>query len=104
MGQWPLAYAGTEYDSFENHPWILKLVEFTQKVLAQDRVKIIGVCFGHQIVARALGTEVGRNPKGWETAVEPQDLTEKGQRLFKVERLVSHLRSMFSKISKLISV
>lgn len=35
-----------------------------------------------------MGAEVGRNPKGWETAVEPQKLTEKGKRVFGVEELV----------------
>lgn len=29
-------------------------------------VRIIGVCFGHQIIARAFGGEVAKNPAGWE--------------------------------------
>jgi GMP synthase-like glutamine amidotransferase len=77
------------HDSFTNPPWILKLVEFTQKVLAQDRVRIIGVCFGHQIVGRAMGVEVGRNKDGWEAAVNDVELTEKGKEVFGVEVLVS---------------
>ena len=77
------------YDSFTSPPWILKLVEFTQKVLAQDRVRIIGVCFGHQIVARGLGVEVGRNADGWEAGVNDVQLTEKGKEIFGVEKLVS---------------
>lgn len=79
----------TGYDSFTSPPWIVKLVEFTQKVLAQDRVRIIGVCFGHQIVARAMGVEVGRNKDGWEATVSDVQLTEKGKHIFGVETLVS---------------
>lgn len=65
-------------------------MEFTQKVLAQHRVRIIGVCFGHQIVARALGVEVGRNADGWEAAVNDVQLTEKGKEVFGVEKLSLH--------------
>jgi GMP synthase-like glutamine amidotransferase len=65
-------------------------VEFTRKVYySQDRVRIIGVCFGHQIVGRALGVKVGRNDEGWEVSVCEMDLTEKGKDLFRKDKLVS---------------
>jgi hypothetical protein len=79
------------HDSFESDPWILKLVDFTKKALNSGRVRTIGVCFGHQIMARAMGTKVGRNADGWEIAVIPVDLTPKGKELFKVDRLVGGL-------------
>ncbi|KAJ5279294.1 hypothetical protein N7478_004666 [Penicillium angulare] len=78
---------GSEDDAFEDVPWINRLVEFTQQVLAQDRVRILGICFGHQIVGRALGAKVGRNDQGWEAAVCDVDLTEKGKELFGLEKL-----------------
>lgn len=78
-----------EHNSFEDIPWINRLVEFTQKVHAHDRVRIIGVCFGHQIVGRALGVKVGRNDEGWETSVCDVELTEKGKELFQKDKLVS---------------
>jgi GMP synthase-like glutamine amidotransferase len=68
----------------------VKLVEFTKEVLAQSRVRIVGVCFGHQIVARALGVEVGRNADGWEAAVNDIQLTAKGKEVFGVEKLSLH--------------
>ncbi|PNS18781.1 hypothetical protein CAC42_5320 [Sphaceloma murrayae] len=77
---------GSKHNSFDNTPWILKLVEFTRKVLEeQDRVKIIGICFGHQIVGRAMGVKVDRSTKGWEVSVTPMSLTQKGKELFGVE-------------------
>ena len=79
----------TGHDSFSQAPWINKLVEFTTKVLAQDRVRVIGVCFGHQIVGRALGVKVGRNDGGWEAAVNDVLLTEKGKEIFGKDKLVS---------------
>ena len=76
------------HNSFDNDEWILKLVDFTKKVLAQDRVRIIGVCFGHQILGRALDVKVGRSDKGWEASVCEVDLTEKGTELFGKKKLV----------------
>jgi hypothetical protein len=81
-----LPYQG--HNSFDDSPWIKTLVSFTAQVLAQDRVRIIGVCFGHQIVGRAMGVRVGRNPDGWETAVHDVHLTPKGKEIFQQDSLV----------------
>ena len=52
-------------------------------MLAQDRVKIVGVCYGHQIVGRALGAKVARSESGaWEVSVCQVAQTEKGKELF----------------------
>ncbi len=83
---------GSRHNSFDSDPWILKLVEFTKKVLEQRRVRIIGVCFGHQIVGRAMGAKVDRSDKGWEASVTAIDLTKKGQEIFGRPALVtSHI-------------
>jgi GMP synthase-like glutamine amidotransferase len=79
---------GAEHNSFDNDPWILKLVNFVREVLEQNRVRLIGVCFGHQIIGRALGAKVGRSDDGWEISVLPVQLTEKGKELFKQDSLV----------------
>lgn len=31
-----------------------------------ERLPLLGVCYGHQLMSYALGGEVGDNPKGWE--------------------------------------
>ena len=80
---------GSRHNSFDDSPWILKLVDFTKKALAQERVRIIGVCFGHQIVGRAMGAKLGRNPDGWEAAVYDMSLTAKGKEVFEKDMLVS---------------
>lgn len=43
-------------------PWIEPLFEFIR--LAKDR-PLVGVCFGHQAMAQALGGEVVKSGKGW---------------------------------------
>jgi GMP synthase-like glutamine amidotransferase len=87
--------SGSRYNSFDDTPWIVKLVEFTKQVLAQDRVRIIGVCFGHQIVGRAMGVKVGLSPGGWEASVIAIDLTKRGQEIFGRPALVHPLPTSF---------
>ncbi|KAI9732379.1 MAG: hypothetical protein M1834_001587 [Cirrosporium novae-zelandiae] len=81
---------GSKHNSFDDEPWILKLVEFIKEILAQDRVRIVGVCFGHQILGRALGAKVARSEVGWETSVCGVDLTEKGKEVFGLDKLSLH--------------
>ena len=52
---------------------------------------VVGICFGHQIIGRALGSRVGRNTEGWEIAVSTVDLTEAGKELFGKDVLVQSL-------------
>ncbi|EXJ93380.1 hypothetical protein A1O1_01772 [Capronia coronata CBS 617.96] len=81
---------GSKHDSFADTPWINKLVDYTAKILTETKVRVIGVCFGHQIVGRALKAEVGRNPAGWEAAVNDVQLSAKGKELFGVDKIRIH--------------
>ena len=45
-------------------PWVGQLLGFIREVHAA-RQPLIGLCFGHQAVARALGGQVARNAAGW---------------------------------------
>ena len=49
---------------------------------------MIGVCFGHQIIGRALDVKVDRGDRGWEVSVTKVHLTAKGKELFGLEELV----------------
>ncbi|GAB4218326.1 MAG: amidotransferase [Rhodoferax sp.] len=55
---------GSKADSFSQEPWVLKLKDVTQGLLAAHK-KLIGVCFGHQLIALCLGAPVGRAAQGW---------------------------------------
>ncbi|KAI9667722.1 MAG: hypothetical protein M1821_000539 [Bathelium mastoideum] len=86
---------GSRANAFDNPPWNVKLIEFTRKVLEeQDRVRVIGVCYGHQIMGRALGMKVDRSYAGWEISVMPMELTEKGKELFKIDGKTMELHQM----------
>ncbi|MEM8560935.1 MAG: GMP synthase [Pseudomonadota bacterium] len=55
---------GSKSSVYEDKPWIAKLAEFVRE-LDRRRKKLIGICFGHQMVAQALGGETQKSPKGW---------------------------------------
>lgn len=69
------------FNAFDDDAWILRLVGFVREVLQQRRVKVVGVCFGHQIVGRALGAKVGRNEE-WEVSVCEVLQAERGREMF----------------------
>jgi GMP synthase-like glutamine amidotransferase len=79
---------GSRHTAFDNDPWIIKLVEFTKKAIDTNRIRVVGVCFGHQIVGRAEGAKLGRSNKGWEVAVTEVDLTDKGKEIFGLDKMV----------------
>ncbi|KAL2132653.1 hypothetical protein VTI74DRAFT_3558 [Chaetomium olivicolor] len=74
--------SGSKYNAFDDDEWIVTLVEYVRKALLDGRVRVIGVCFGHQIVARAMGALVKRSDRGWEVSVVETRLTEKGREVF----------------------
>ena len=47
---------------YEDLPWIPRLMDFLRA--AKGR-KLVGICFGHQIMAEALGGHVEKSAKGW---------------------------------------
>ncbi len=55
---------GSKHGAYEDHPWIPPLENLVRDIHAQQ-VPLVGVCFGHQIIAQALGGKVVKYPKGW---------------------------------------
>ncbi|OGI26559.1 MAG: hypothetical protein A2359_02870 [Candidatus Moranbacteria bacterium RIFOXYB1_FULL_43_19] len=74
---------GAAASVYEDEPWIRKLEEFI-RIMLQKKVPILGVCFGHQVVAQSLGGKVEKNPLGREFGTINIDLNEEGaaDRLF----------------------
>ncbi len=55
---------GSRADSFSDEPWVRELRARVTELLRQ-RKTLLGICFGHQLIALCLGAEVGRAPQGW---------------------------------------
>ncbi|MBD0866215.1 MAG: type 1 glutamine amidotransferase [Rhodobacteraceae bacterium] len=55
---------GSPHGAYEDLPWIPKLEDLIRASRAAER-PLIGVCFGHQIIAQALGGTVEQFKDGW---------------------------------------
>ena len=72
------AITGSKHSVYEEIDWIFQLTDFIKR-LHQAHKKIVGICFGHQMIAHALGGEVQKSPKGWGVGVQTYYTTELGQ-------------------------
>ena len=55
---------GSRSGAYDDEPWIPALEAFLRACLA-DHVPVVGICFGHQILAQAMGGKVVKSEKGW---------------------------------------
>lgn len=55
---------GSHYSVYDEVDWIIKLKEFVRE-LHMAQKKFVGVCFGHQMLAEALGGKVEIAETGW---------------------------------------
>lgn len=68
---------GSKYDSFSDEPWVVELRRRVRTLLAQKK-KLLGICFGHQLIAYCMGAKVGRSDKGWGTGRMTYEWKEPG--------------------------
>ena len=68
---------GSKYSVYENVPWINNLVDFV-KLLIKNKKPVLGICFGHQVIAKSIGADVIKNPLGWELGSYSINLTDSG--------------------------
>ncbi|KAF2874715.1 class I glutamine amidotransferase-like protein [Massariosphaeria phaeospora] len=75
---------GSEYDAHGDVKWVLKLVDLIQHIwINRLDIRFSGICFGHQVICRALGSAVEPHENGeWELSHTPIKLSDIGRSLF----------------------
>jgi len=66
---------GSKSSVYDDKEWIRALENFIQRIHAIRR-KLIGICFGHQVIAKALGAIVDKSPKGWGCGIQRYQLKD----------------------------
>ncbi len=62
----------------EHLDWSERTATWTKSAIAAQ-IPTLGVCYGHQLLAYALGGEVGNNPRGTQEGTTSIQLTPEGQ-------------------------
>jgi GMP synthase (glutamine-hydrolysing) len=84
---------GSKAGVYESLPWIPPLVDFVRELHVR-RKHTVGICFGHQLIAQALGGAAGKSDKGWGVGLHRHTLcsrptwADEGEATFRI--LVSH--------------
>lgn len=66
---------GSRHGVYEGLPWMIRLQAFLREAVAAEK-PVVGICFGHQILAQALGGRVAKSEKGWGIAVHSYPVLE----------------------------
>ena len=64
---------GSRHSVYEDLDWIVSLAAFLKRALEAQK-KIVGICFGHQLLAHFFGGRVGPCSSGWAVGVRETDL------------------------------
>ena len=65
---------GSSAGVYDPLPWIAPLMDFLRQ--AKGQAAMVGVCFGHQVMAEAFGGKVIKSPKGWGVGLHSYDVRE----------------------------
>ena len=85
--------SGSRQSIYEDDVWISQLRQFILS-LHDEKVPLIGICFGHQLIADELGGRAENAEEGWGVGAHEYEITEHhwcmSPRMEKFRVLVSH--------------
>ena len=66
---------GSQSAVYEKHDWLENLFEFIKEINKKE-IGLIGICFGHQVIAHALGGNVEKAKSGWHIGLKPLEVQD----------------------------
>lgn len=69
------AVTGSRSGVHDGDPWIAALIAFL--LHARNKARLVGICFGHQVMAQAFGGRVERAPNGWGVGLGRYEIIER---------------------------
>ena len=67
--------SGSHDNVTQHQTWSLRLEAWTRRLI-RDQVPLLGICYGHQIIAKAMGGEVDFHPEGMEIGTREMELLD----------------------------
>ncbi|MEQ6916252.1 glutamine amidotransferase-related protein [Halomonas aquatica] len=84
---------GSKFGVNDDLPWIAALGVFVRALWVAGK-PLVGICFGHQLMAKALGGEVAKSGKGWGVGLSSNRVNERADWMVPwqpgLDLLVSH--------------
>ncbi len=78
-GAGAVVISGSPHSVYESHTWIRSVEALVREAVTARELPLLGVCFGHQLLAQSLGGRVARNPRGREMGTITVRLNEQGR-------------------------
>ena len=66
---------GSSVGVYDDLPWIPGLTAFLRR--ARGQAKLVGICFGHQVMAETFGGRVVKSDRGWGIGLQRYDVIER---------------------------
>ena len=60
---------GSSFGVYENYKWIIQTIRIINNILDKNK-QIVGICFGHQIIAQAISGLVEKSNNGWGVGIK----------------------------------
>ena len=86
---------GSKASVYDDNEWILDLFEFVRS-LDNAKKNILGFCFGHQVIAQALGGHVQKHLQGWHVGANELITSDPA-----LDRKSTRLNSSHSSVSRM---
>ena len=70
---------GSPHSVYDVTDWMVDIEE-EMKNIQSSHIPVLGICFGHQLIAKSFGGKVELNPNGWELGAYPVQITAAGKK------------------------